>query len=213
MNLSDLRLFCTKFCAFLVQHRMRSTRAFIAVILFFLLFTRSGIQEGSFSELLFDWMGYFLVIASCLGRVFSAAFICGTKNEKISTEGPFSLVRNPLYVFSFLGLVGAGFLSGRIIILALLVLIFFIYYPEVVEHEEAFLTEKFGKHYVDYQQKVPRWVPTHWNMMLPETITIYPHLVLNTIRDSSLFFLIYPIMELIEFLHTSGYMPNWFTLY
>lgn len=211
--ISSLKLCSTKCCALLVQHRMRSTRILIAIVLFVLLCTIPGIEEGSATELLMDWIGYFLIIAACLGRVFSSIFICGTKNDKLSCEGPFTLVRNPLYVFSFLGIIGSGFLSGRIILLALLVGIFFLYYPEVVAHEEAFLSDKFGKEYADYQQKVPRWIPTQWTMTLPETFTVYPSLLLNTIRDSALFFLVYPSMELIECLHTSEAIPNWFTLY
>lgn len=211
--MSNLKLYSAKFCALLVRHRMRSTRILIGIVLFVLLCTRPGIEEGSFTELLMDWIGYFLIIATCLGRVFSSVFICGTKNDQLSCEGPFTLVRNPLYVFSFLGILGAGFLSGRVILLALLVGIFFLYYPEVVAHEEAFLSEKFGKEYADYQKKVPRWIPMQWTMVLPETFTVYPQLLLNTIRDSALFFLIYPGMEFIELLHTSGFIPNWFTLY
>lgn len=177
------------------------------------LFSRPVIHSGTTFEIVADWIGYFLTIIACLGRVFSSLFIVGTKNAKISTDGPFSLVRNPLYVFSFFGIVGAGLLLGHVIIFLMLLVIFFTYYPGVVKSEENYLLGKFGADYEAYCQKVPRWFPSHWKIVIPETITIYPWLVLITIRDSSLFFLVFPLVETIEILHKNNVLPTLFPLY
>ena len=196
----------------LIQHRMKSTRVLIGMITLLMLFTRPWLLTGRLLETFLDWTGYFLVLFACLGRIFSSVFICGTKNEKLSTQGPFSMVRNPLYVFSFFAVLGAGFLSGRLIILVLLLWLFFLYYPGVVAHEETYLRQTFGDLYETYQNKVPRWFPRTLKMDLPEVIPMYPRLLLQTMRDTSLFFLIFPMTEVIERLHDLGMLPMFFPL-
>lgn len=195
-----------------VKHRMRTTRVLLVFIALLVLFTTTVIQVDSFWGILFDWVGYFLIVLACLGRVFSGAFICGTKNHKLSTQGPFSIVRNPLYVFSFFGAVGLGFLSGHLTILLLVVMIYLTYYPEVVKKEEIFLSQKFGKEYEDYMKNVPRWIPRQLKLNLPTTFTVYPSLLLKTILDSSLFFIIFPLMAIVNILHSNHVIMTFFPL-
>ncbi len=211
--LNCLKTYSDKFTALFVKHRMRSTRILLTLVVLLILFTSPVIRPNTFWELIFDWVGYFLIIAACFGRVFSAAFICGTKNEQLSMQGPFSIVRNPLYVFSFLGTVGVGLLSGHVIIFALLLGAFFLYYPDVVKSEEEFLLGHFGEQYEAYQREVPRWIPKNFTMDMPETFPVYPRLLLVTIRDSSLFFLVFPFVETVEMMHKSGLLPTLFPLF
>lgn len=211
--LKSLKLYFSKITALLVKYRMRSKRVIIALVVLLILFTKPAIEPGTVYEIIFDWLGYFLIILACLGRIFSSVFICGRKNEKLSTQGFFSIVRNPLYVFSFFGTMGIGLLSGYITIFALFLVIFCLYYPAVVKDEEVFLAKKFGKEYKAYQQDVPRWFPRQWKLNLPETTVVYPRLLLQTILDASLFFLVFPIVESIELLHKTGLIPTFFSLY
>lgn len=205
--------YLSKLATYFVQYRMRSTRILLTLVILLMLFTHPVFNPNHFFEHICDWTGYFFIIIACLGRAFSAAFICGTKNEQLSTQGPFSMVRNPLYVFSYFGTVGVGLLSGHVIIFLMLLALFFTYYPEVVKHEEAFLSEKFGAEYEAYCHAVPRWVPRQWSLKLPETITVYPALLLKTMVDSSLFFLVFPLVESIETLQKIGFLPTFFPLY
>jgi protein-S-isoprenylcysteine O-methyltransferase Ste14 len=208
-----LKSYSDKMTGLFVHQRMRSTRVILALVIFLALFTKPAFANNTFWVIFSAWVGYFLIIFACLGRVFSAAFICGTKNEKLSMQGPFSIVRNPLYVFSFIGTLGFGLLSGHIIIFIILLGTFFLYYPDIVNSEENFLLGQFGEQYQAYQREVPRWFPREWKMDIPETITVYPALLLKTIRDSSLFFLIFPIVESIELMHRTGFLPTLFSLY
>jgi len=88
--------------------------------------------------------------------------ISRTRSERLGPlvdTGPFALVRNPLYIGNIA--LWAGFaLVGRNAWLApLFVVILGIEYHAIVRWEEALLTSRLGAVYVDYMQRVPRWMP------------------------------------------------------
>jgi protein-S-isoprenylcysteine O-methyltransferase Ste14 len=115
-----------------------------------------------------------MVIGTCciflgeLIRIFGVAYIGGVSRtrtfstgQKLITGGPFSHVRNPLYI-------GNLFLSGGLVIFANVGLyfnlvffaFFFIQYIPIIHWEEINLREIFGKDFDAYTRKVPRWIPT-----------------------------------------------------
>ncbi|MCO4253861.1 methyltransferase family protein [Pseudarthrobacter cellobiosi] len=77
--------------------------------------------------------------------------------EELVTTGPYAITRHPMYVGWWLIQLGAGTLAGSSWVLATL--------PAelIVEHrgvlgEEAMLTELFGRSYLDYAERVPRYL-------------------------------------------------------
>ena len=59
----------------------------------------------------FLWlMGWLFVGVGAMGRIWYSIYISGYKNNKLVMEGPYSLCRNPLYLFSYLGGVGIMFI-------------------------------------------------------------------------------------------------------
>lgn len=59
----------------------------------------------------FLWlMGWLFVGVGAMGRIWCSIYISGYKNNKLVMEGPYSLCRNPLYLFSYLGGVGIMFI-------------------------------------------------------------------------------------------------------
>ena len=88
--------------------------------------SRSFGGEGLFSELL--EMGGLALIAVCIiGRAWCSLYIGGRKTAEIVDRGPYSISRNPLYVFSFMGAFGMGALTGSLTIALLFLLIAFTY--------------------------------------------------------------------------------------
>lgn len=158
------------------------------------------------------WLGYFLIATCVLGRSFCTVFIGGRKTYSLVALGPYSLVRNPLYVFSFFGILGICLEFGMITILIMTIILFFSYYSVVIAREEAWLTSNFGEKYKEYTKKVPRWIPRTLKMSMPETIEAAPRKVLKTMLDSSLFFLALPALELLDYLHKTGILPVLFRL-
>ena len=73
--------------------------------------------------------------------------------------GPYSMVRNPLYVANLLLTLGTALLSGRPLFVVAAAAVFLAQYIPIVRWEESRLTAQFGDAYTQYQAAVPRWVP------------------------------------------------------
>jgi protein-S-isoprenylcysteine O-methyltransferase Ste14 len=196
----------------LLKARILHTRIFVFAMLPVVLFSLGMLAENGVVHEVMEWAGHILVILCVLGRAYCSAYIGGRKNNKIICEGPFSIVRNPLYVFSFIGIVGIGLQSGIATLLVLLLLGFVLYYPKVVAREEAFLLHKFGDTYRDYMQKTPRWWPRWKNWIEPEYITTQPRLLRESMRDAAMFFIAFPIFELLDMLREKGILEAYFLL-
>lgn len=196
----------------LLKARQRHSRLFAALLVVFLMFSRPMLVDGSVIRDMFFWLGYVLVLVGAFGRVYCSAYIGGRKNDEVVRHGVFSIVRNPLYVFSFIATVGIGMQSGMLTVLLVLVAAFAMYYPLVVAKEEAFLLHKFGDSYEKYTKEVPRWLPNLklWNE--PEHVDAKPKFIRNTILDALVFFLPFPCFSLIAKLHLLGIIPVLFTL-
>jgi protein-S-isoprenylcysteine O-methyltransferase Ste14 len=83
---------------------------------------------------------------------------------RLSTGGPYSFVRNPIYVGSMvLGLGMVGLLASWIALIPYLA-VFAVFYFAVIPAEEQFLKRTFGRQYEEYCQNVPRMLPrlTPW---------------------------------------------------
>lgn len=196
----------------LLKKRQFHSRMFAVAAIFFVFVSSPMMPAGQFPRECMLWLGYALIIIGAMGRAYCSVFIGGRKNDEVIRSGPFSVVRNPLYVFSFIALVGVGLQSGMFILLALLVAAFTAYYPMVVAKEEAFLLDKFGETYENYLREVPRWKPNFklWNE--PTHSDCQPKFIRKTLMDASVFFLAMPIFSFIHTLQAHEVIPVWFML-
>ena len=197
----------------LLKARQRHSRIFAVALVAILFVSKPMFAAGNFPRECLLWLGYALVIVGTFGRVYCSAFIGGRKNDEVVRSGPFSVVRNPLYVFSFIAVVGIGLQSGMLLLTAVLVASFILYYPLVVAKEEAFLEHKFGEPYAKYKQEVPRWFPNLklWNE--PEQVDAKPKFIRHTMLDAAIFFLPLPCFAIINSLQFHGILPVWLTLF
>lgn len=191
----------------LLKKRQKHSRWFVAAVVFALLFIEAPLQRGPLFYALVNPLGVILIALCIVGRSYCSAFIGGVKNDVLMREGPFSVVRNPLYVFSFIGLAGIGLLSGMLTLTAGFLLAFIVYYQFVVAREEAFLLKKFGDGYQAYLREVPRWWPK-WSLWHePEQITVRPKFLRQTMADALIFLLPLPCFALLHILHAQGLLP------
>ncbi len=177
---------------------MRDSRLALLVCVVIYFVTNPVANSGTFLRLLIDIIGYSLVVLGAVGRIYTTAFLGGHKNKNLITEGPFSKVRNPLYVFSIIGVAGIAFLTARPIIIILAPALTIWIYHYLVKREETFLLSEFGEPYQNYLNTVPRFIP---NMKLKgsaETIVSNPRLLYIAVMDSFWWFVSIPIMMLVE---------------
>jgi len=144
-------------------------------------------------------------IAVCIvGRAWCSLYIGGRKKAEIVDMGPYSLSRNPLYVFSFFGSFGIGAQTGSATIAIVFVVITWLVFRATVKREEVWLFGAFGATYAAYVARTPRFWPRFSQWRDRETLEIHPVFFLRTIRDGLIFLLAVPIFESIEHLQDIG---------
>jgi protein-S-isoprenylcysteine O-methyltransferase Ste14 len=79
--------------------------------------------------------------------------------QRLVTYGIFGWVRNPLYVGNFLAWMGFTVVSGVLWFLPVAAILFAIEYTLIVRYEEGVLESIFGREYLEYKQRTPRWFP------------------------------------------------------
>ncbi len=103
-------------------------------------------------------VGLILIILGEAIRIWAAGHL--QKNEVLTVSGPYSYVKNPLYIGSIFITTGFCILSDNIYILAALTFMFcFHYIPYKKRVEGDRLRKIFGVKYEDYDQKVPEYIP------------------------------------------------------
>ncbi len=133
----------------------------------YLLLTATG-ASLSLRLLGFRLFGLVLIILGATIYVWSASTFTfvgkGTPApfdppKELVAKGPYQYVRNPIYVFVIIVLVGEAVLleNAALIIYAVLTLLFF--HLWVVLYEEPVLRRRFGKSYEAYCAAVSRWFP------------------------------------------------------
>jgi protein-S-isoprenylcysteine O-methyltransferase Ste14 len=156
-----------------------------------------GGVDGPWHETV-EAIGLATIVFSIVGRAWCTLYIGGRKKADVVDSGPYSITRNPLYVFSFFGAFGVGAQSGSLTIAAGFVLASLLIFRLTVAREEAFLGREFGERYAAYKARTPRFVPDFRLWRDHEELTIRPSLFLLTLRDGMVFLLAIPFFELID---------------
>ena len=196
-----------------VQHRRKWALAVgLAVILGVALVTSSTWTLSGPVHETFEAAGFVMILVCILGRTWCTLYVGGKKKSNLVRHGPYSVTRNPLYLFSVMGAAGVGLTSGSLTVGFLLALATFLVFDHVVRREERFLGRIFGAGYDDYRRRVPRWWPrpSAWTDL--EHVEARPRLMLITFRDACVFLLAVPLLEGIEWLQASHLLPIWLQL-
>jgi protein-S-isoprenylcysteine O-methyltransferase Ste14 len=106
-------------------------------------------------------IGISLVFIGMILRIWAQQHLHYRLNVKkcLTTTGPYSFIRNPLYVGNILMCLGAIITSELLWLVPIALLYWFSTYSLVVHYEERHLLEKYGEPYRRYVAEVPRWLP------------------------------------------------------
>jgi len=177
----------------------------VGLVLFAL--TASSSAKDSFAHQAIEWAGLVLIFICILGRTWSSFYIGGRKIVELVTKGPYSIMRNPLYVFSAIGAAGIGAQLGSVILALIFACVVFWVFSIVAQHEERLLLRRYRQSYVAYLRRVPRFVPDLSLWQDEPTLTIRQSRVFVTFGDALLFLLAVPLARLCEYLQSTGVLP------
>ena len=80
------------------------------------------------------------------------------KPQRLLSEGPFRVSRNPLYIGMLIMYVGGGLFWGNVWFFLLMPLLVAWLQFGIIRHEEQLLRKHFGEDYIEYCRKVRRWL-------------------------------------------------------
>ncbi len=116
------------------------------------------------------WVGVGLLLGALWVRTWAAGHL--VKNKILTVTGPYAYVKNPLYIGTFLGMVGFAFLTMgdptqpwyfrhlNWMMLGAAILVFvFKYIPYKKKREGDHLRENFGEAWDHYDRAVPDYFP------------------------------------------------------
>ena len=141
-----------------------------------------------------QWSGLLLILICILGRTWCTLYIGGQKQRELVTKGPYSVVRNPLYLFTLFGAAGIGALSGSMVMAVICAGFATVVFLSVVRQEEQFLLATFPHEFPAYAARVPRLLPRFSTWQDADQLIVKPRLVHRTFLDASLFLMAVPLV-------------------
>lgn len=189
------------------KRRRLALAVLIAVIFGSLLFVGTSMTMPPVFHEHVEQAGIILIVAAIFGRMWCTLYIGGRKSAEIVSGGPYSMTRNPLYVFSAIGAAGIGAMSGSVTVSMVFAIVTAAAFHYVIRVEEAYLEKVFGEPYQDYMRRVPRFFPNPFLFRENELLTVRPQLLYRTFTDGLVFVVAYPFFEIVEYLQNSGALP------
>jgi len=195
------------------KKRLIAVQILSGLVIGALLFIRPGWNEASNAHEIIEMTGLALVLACIFGRLWSILYVGSKKNSELVTDGPYSLTRNPLYLFSTIGAAGIGLMFGSIIIAAALGIATCLVFLITARREAAFLRGKFGAAYDAYAARTPLFWPRVSGYRDAGQVAFSPVALRRTFVDALYFLAVFPAIEGVEYLQTMGYLPTLMWLY
>lgn len=161
----------------------------------------TGPFESDAANQIWFWLSLSVACFGALIRIVTSGFAAvgtsgNSKNQtlaaELNTTGPYSLVRNPLYVGRIVNFTGIAMLSGSWVFGVITFLVFVLIYERISVYEEEFLREKFGDSHAKWAEQVPLLLPRFNGWINPK----YKFWIRRAIRreDKKIFWLISAVM-------------------
>jgi protein-S-isoprenylcysteine O-methyltransferase Ste14 len=152
-----------------------------------------------------EWIGLGMILVCISGRTWCSLYIGGRKTSELVTVGPYSVSRNPLYLFSLLGAIGVGAQFGAVSAALLAGACAWMVHVPVVVQEERLLLGEHGDAYRRYLAAVPRFCPRLSRWRNVEVLQVRPRAVATTFFDACFFLAAVPVAAVLEYFQQHGY--------
>jgi hypothetical protein len=157
--------------------------------------------------------GYFLLLLCVFGRLWSILYAGGNKNVVLVTSGPYSITRNPLYLFSTFGAVAVGLLFGSMAFALVFGGLTYWILRTTARGEALFLQSRFGSAYDQYANRVPFFWPNISLYVESTDARFNPGALRSTFRDSIFFLAVIPFVEFAEYLRGWKLTPDLYPIF
>ncbi len=186
----------------------------VAILIGIAIFAVTGSVSvpGSHAHELIEWVGLVAIVICIFGRTWCTMYIGGRKVDQFVTEGPYSVTRNPLYLFSILGAAGAGAQVGSVVAGVVFGVLAWVVFFVVVLQEERLLATRYPAEFAAYMTSVPRFLPNPRLWRDVPVLSVAPAKVVRTFADAIILLLAVPGAELIDILQNAGLLPVLFLL-
>ena len=169
------------------------------------MFTTSEWGEGPVHAGV-EALGLGAIVICIVGRAWCSLYIGGRKKAEIVDTGPYSISRNPLYVFSYVGAFGIGAQTGSVVLALMFTALTIVVFHYTIKREEAWLLNAFGETYADYRACVPKCGPAFRLWRDEADLVVRPQFFVTTLRDGLVFLLAVPVFEGIGMLQHLGWL-------
>lgn len=187
------------------RRRLLWIKAIHLCLLVAFLFNHPGWSANTMLALQLAGLG--TIICSIVGRLWCAVYIGSRKNLELVLTGPYSISRNPLYLFSTMGSVGVGLFCGSIAAALALGIVMSFVFVLTARREAAFLRFKFGAVYDHYEKSTPLLLPNPVLYRRGEDTIFSPRALEATFLDSISFFAIVPVAAVVACLQAAKLVP------
>lgn len=107
------------------------------------------------------WPGAALCFAGAALRFWASGYL--RKDVRPAVGGPYAIVRNPLYLGTYLMALGSAWAIENGILFAVSTVLFAVIYHYIILDEEVKLHQMFGASYQTYSENVPRFFFRLWS--------------------------------------------------
>lgn len=134
--------------------------------------SRPAIPLSSAGAIAIDSCAWVLFLTGAFVRFWSTLYIGGRKTHGVISEGPYSIVRNPLYFGTFLVGLSIALMLHSLVFLACVALGVVFYARATIPAEERQLLALHGEEYAAYLNRVPRLWPKLSLFRSPDEIVV-----------------------------------------
>jgi protein-S-isoprenylcysteine O-methyltransferase Ste14 len=123
------------------------------------VFGTPWLVQGGGPDLLLQAAGWMVFLCGAFLRMWAFLYIGGRKGKIVMENGPYAMLRHPLYVGSFLIVLSTALFLDSLVLLIALILTVPAYHLFVIPREEARLRDRFGIAYTKYCKRTNRYLP------------------------------------------------------
>lgn len=185
----------------------------VLIVAAFVVLVFGGSAHDELTHERIETLGLALILVGIGGRLWATLYIGGRKSAEVVSTGPYSITRNPLYLFSSIAAAGVGAQTGSWIVAGLFMMMSAVSFHLVALREERFLSATLGEAYLAYRRRVPRFLPNPLLYRDDAEVTFQTTRLRATLLDGLVFFVAIPVLEMVEIAQDAGMVPILFKLF